>query len=281
MDYDISVVLGSKNRKNLLKATINSIRKNGFHGNLEIIVIDGGSTDGTCSWLAKQKDIFTMIQPNYKMTDSEGIRVLAHSWGEFMNIAFKYASAPYIVMVSDDLILHEGCLQNGYDELERRRINGEKIGAGAFYFREFPRHDFYRVGVLPKNYVTLNHGFYFKKALEDVGYLDTVNYNFYAADGDVIMRLNECGWKSVALENCFSEHLCHKPKLRNRGVLSPSNERDINTFRKRYPFEKTKNYFIKYTNQTISKKPFYLYAFANVFYGYLLRIVDKYRNADK
>ncbi len=81
MDYDISVVLGSKNRKNLLKATINSIRKNGFHGNLEIIVIDGGSTDGTCSWLAKQKDIFTMIQPNYKMTDSEGIRVLAHSWG--------------------------------------------------------------------------------------------------------------------------------------------------------------------------------------------------------
>ena len=73
-----------------------------------------------------------MIQPNYKMTDSEGIRVLAHSWGEFMNIAFKYASAPYIVMVSDDLILHEGCLQNGYDELERRRINGEKIGAGAF-----------------------------------------------------------------------------------------------------------------------------------------------------
>ena len=54
MDYDISVVLGSKNRKNLLKATINSIRKNGFHGNLEIIVIDGGSTDGTCSWLAKQ-----------------------------------------------------------------------------------------------------------------------------------------------------------------------------------------------------------------------------------
>lgn len=134
---------------------------------------------------------------------------------------------------------------------------------------------------MPKNYVTLNHGFYFKKALEDVGYLDTVNYNFYAADGDVIMRLNECGWKSVALENCFSEHLCHKPKLRNRGVLSPSNERDMNTFRKRYPFEKTKNYFIKYTNQTISKKPFYLYAFANVFYGYLLRIVDKYRNADK
>ena len=42
--------------------------------------------------------------------------------------------------------------------------------------------------------------------------------------------------------------------------------------------EKTKNYFIRYTNKTISKRPFYLYAFVNVFYGYLLRIFDKYRN---
>ena len=42
-------------------------------------------------------------------------------------------------------------------------LMAKKVGAGAFYFREFPRHDFYRVGVLPKNYVTLNHGFYFKK----------------------------------------------------------------------------------------------------------------------
>ena len=30
--YDISVVLGSKNRKKLIKATIESIRKNKFNG---------------------------------------------------------------------------------------------------------------------------------------------------------------------------------------------------------------------------------------------------------
>lgn len=55
--YDISVVLGSKNRKKLIKATIESIRGNKFNGSIEIIVIDGGSTDGTCDWLAKQTDI--------------------------------------------------------------------------------------------------------------------------------------------------------------------------------------------------------------------------------
>ena len=67
--YQISVVMGSKNRKNLLKATINSIRTNGFNGNIEIIVVDGGSTDGTCDWLAKQTDVFTIVQPNYSIVD--------------------------------------------------------------------------------------------------------------------------------------------------------------------------------------------------------------------
>ena len=39
---DISVVLGSKNRKKLIRATIESIRRNNFNGSMEIIVIDGG-----------------------------------------------------------------------------------------------------------------------------------------------------------------------------------------------------------------------------------------------
>lgn len=277
MNYNISVVLGSKNRKNLLKATIDSIRNNGFSGSMEIIVIDGGSTDGTCDWMAKQRDIFTMIQPNYKVTDSQGIRVLAHSWGEFMNIAFKYASAPYIVMVSDDLILEKGCLQKGYDELEKRRINGEKIGAGAFFFREYPRHNFYRVGLLPNGYIALNHGFYNKKALEAVGFLDEVNYNFYASDGDVIMRLNEAGWKSIALDKCYAEHLCHKPNIRNKGILSPSHERDLEVFNKKYPYNRERDYIVRYRSLGIKKRAFLLYAFSNVFYGYLLRLYDKYR----
>lgn len=81
---DISVVLGSKNRKKLIRATIESIRRNNFNGSMEIIVIDGGSTDGTCDWLAKQRDVFTIIQPNYNIVDLDGIQKRKHSWGEFM-----------------------------------------------------------------------------------------------------------------------------------------------------------------------------------------------------
>ena len=276
MSYDISVVLGSKNRKGLIKATIKSIRENGFKGNLEIIVVDGGSTDGTCDWLAKQKDVFTIIQPNYKYIDQDGISVLAHSWGEFMNIGFKYASAPYIVMVSDDLILHKGCLQNGFDEMERRRKAGDKIGAGAFYFREFPRHKYYRVGLLPGNFVALNHGFYSKEALISVDFLDEKNYNFYAADSDIVMRMNLAGWKSIALETCFSEHLCHKPKFKDRGKLSPSNQRDMDVFDRKYPYEQ-ENYAIwRNCTEKTDVSAFYLESPLNVFYGYLLKYYDEH-----
>lgn len=91
----------------------------------------------------------------------------------------------------------------------------------------------------------MNHGFYYKDALEEVGFLDETNYNFYAADGDIIMRLNQAGWKSVALELCFAEHLCHKPKIRNRGMLSPSHQKDMNTFKKKYPYRQENNFIIR------------------------------------
>lgn len=272
--YDISVVLGSKNRKNLLKATINSIRNNGFRGKMEIIVIDGGSNDGSCDWLAKQKDILTIIQPNYKIIDQEGVSVLAHSWGKFMNIGFKYASTPWIVMVSDDLILAKGTLQKGFDELILRTKNGEKIGGGAFYFREYPRHDNYRVGILPRNIITINHGFYNRKALESVNYFEETEYNFYCADGDLIMRMNEIGWKTIDLESCYADHLVHLPKF-GKKKISPSIKRDIKTFDLKYPYSQKDFKKTKFFNSTNNTMVFWKAAFLNCLFGFLLNIYDK------
>ena len=276
---DISIVLGSKNRKNLLKATIESIRGNGFIGKMEIIVVDGGSTDGTCDWLAKQKDIFTIIQPNYKIIDKEGVSILAHSWGEFMNIGFRYASAPWIVMVSDDLILAEGALQKGYDELECRVKNREKIGGGAFYFREYPRNEYYRIGISPKDYITINHGFYYKEALTAINYIDEVNYNFYFADNDLVMRLNDNGWKTISLEECHANHLVHKPNF-GKSKYSLSTQRDIATFNRVYPFPKNKEIMIKYFKNSNNLGSFWKAAFINCMMGVFLKFYDKYYKHD-
>jgi len=275
--YDLSVVLGSKNRKNLLELTIKSIRENGFEGKMEIIVVDGGSIDGTCDWLAKQRDIFTIVQPNYKINDNEGISVLAHSWGEFMNIGFRFANSSWIVMVSDDLILTKGVLQSGYNILKERQNKGEKIGGGAFYFREYPRHSFYRIGLLPGNIINVNHGFINKKALLDINFIDDKNYNFYCGDADLSIRLHNNGWKIISLDNCFAEHLTHLPGLRSNS-FSPATLRDIETFKKKYPDKCDYDCHKKLANISNDRILFWKAAFFNCFLALFLKFIDKYRN---
>lgn len=274
MNYDISIVLGSKNRKGLIKATIESIRNNGFNGAIEIIVVDGGSTDGTCDWLAKQTDVFTIVQPNYSVVDTDGIKKRAHSWGEFMNIGFKYAHSDFICMVSDDLILAPGCLQKGFDEINRRLAKGEKIGGGAFYFREYPRHDYYRVIMLAENNVHINHGIYYRPAMEDVNWLDEKNFNFYCADGDFTMRLNRAGWKTITLDECFAAHLVHMPQ--SKKAIPRWMKKDMEVYQRLYP-EKVDNSIKKHELlPNIDVTGFWKHALKNVLAGYLLKYVDRY-----
>ena len=87
----ISFVIGSYNRKKFLKATIKSIlnEMNDTSINYEIIIVDGGSTDGSISWLSKQKNIILILQHNRGIW--QGKRIERKSWGYFMNLGFKSA----------------------------------------------------------------------------------------------------------------------------------------------------------------------------------------------
>ena len=82
----ISVVLGTYNRLPFLKATIASVRASQIDLPYEIIVVDGGSTDGTIDWLTEQRDIISIIQHNREVSAGKARR--KRSWGYFMNFAF-------------------------------------------------------------------------------------------------------------------------------------------------------------------------------------------------
>lgn len=198
----ISVVLGSYNRKWLLQLCIESIRENGITVPYEIIVIDGGSSDGTLEWLIEQRDIITILQHNRILVD--GKKTMKYNWGYFMNLGFRAAQGKYICMVSDDCIIHPSAIMSGYHLLEKEEVN--KVGGCAFYFRDYPGEDRYKVGHTLGDKLFINHGMYRRDVLEKVGWIDEDHYRFYHADGDLCLKIWQHGYQIVDCPDAKADH---------------------------------------------------------------------------
>ena len=209
----ISFVIGSFNRKRYIKATIKSIRTEleNLDINYEIIVIDGGSTDGSISWITAQKDILLILQHNRGFW--KGKEINRKSWGYFMNLGFKAAKGKYICMLSDDCLIVPDSIKNGYKQFEEALANNQKVGALAFFWREYPKlkGDTYWVGLLFGK-VFVNHGLYLREALEEINFIDENSYMFYFADGDLCLRLWEKGFDCIDANNSYIEHFSHATK---------------------------------------------------------------------
>jgi GT2 family glycosyltransferase len=202
----VSVVLGTYSRKKFLQLAISTIRQEVKSLAAELIVIDGGSDDGSLGWLAKQKDIILVVQHNRTGKDTGANK---KSWGYFMNLGFKIASGKYVCMLSDDCLVVPGAICNAVRLFDRLISKNKKVGAIAFYWRNWPTEEKYHVGLTLGDNVFVNHGLYLNSALRDVNYIDQVNYNFYHADGDLCLKMIEKGYKIVVSEDSYIEHFAY------------------------------------------------------------------------
>lgn len=215
----VSVVLGTYNRLPFLRLTLDSIRRElDSVGSGEIIVVDGGSTDGSLKWLTRQKDVVTIIQHNRGTWGGRPIR--RRSWGYFMNLGFRCAQGKYVCMVSDDCLLVPGALVNGIRHFDDRLNVGEKVGAVAFYWRNWPEQKRYWVGYTLGKHLFVNHGLFLAEALVHVDFIDEERYLFYHADGDLCLKLWDQGWSVIDCPDAFVEHCSHA----NPAVRAGNNE---------------------------------------------------------
>lgn len=203
----VSVVLGSYNRLPFIKLTLQSIRKELSDCDHEIIVVDGGSDDGTLGWLAEQKDIITIVQHNRGMWQGEEIK--RRSWGYFMNLAFKCAQGEYICMLSDDCLVVPGAIKNGISCFYKLRAESIKVGALAFYWRDWSQTETYHIGCTLGEKLYVNHGMFLASALRAVDFIDEETFFFYNGDGDLCLKLWQNGYQVLESPDSYIEHYPH------------------------------------------------------------------------
>lgn len=216
----ISIVIGTYNRKRMLIHCIKSVRNNGITVPYEIIVVDGGSQDGTAAWLADQKDISTNIQPNRIKLD--GRMTMKKSWGHFMNLGFKASTGKYLCMLSDDLFVHSSSIMSAYNLLENDKEN--LFGACAFPFRDCFINDTYFVYKAFDHKVLVNHGMYRRDLLETLGWIDEENYRFYLADTDLSLKIWRRGYRIAVSSDSCVEHFRYDSDPKRSGNLALSKQ---------------------------------------------------------
>jgi len=217
-DPVVSVVLGTYNRIEYLQFTVESIRKAIQGIRSEIIIVDGGSTDGTMEWLMSQKDIITIVQHNRGEWIGKSIR--RRSWGYFMNLGFRCAAGKYVCMLSDDCVLLPGAIEKGVESFEKAVSEGKKVGAAAFYWKDWPSHNYYEVQVTLDEKMYVNHGLFLKEAMQEVGFAEEKLYMFYFADCDFCLKMAEAGYQCIEASDSYVIHYTHaNDDLRNSNAV--------------------------------------------------------------
>ena len=114
----LSVLLGTYNRLVILQKMIASVRSSVGDLSYEIIVTDGGSTDGTRAWLAAQPDVLLV-----------GERRLEGAVKAF-NQAYALSRGEFVANLNDDCVVHGRALADGVEHLQKNL----KCGQVAFAF---------------------------------------------------------------------------------------------------------------------------------------------------
>lgn len=184
MDSDriVSIVVPTFNRLSRLCRCIDKIRQNVTHPH-ETIIVDGGSTDGSRDWLARQADLRVILEEQRQGAVKA------------FNKGFRAAKGFYVMWLNDDAFPLPGAVERAIAMLERPDL--PDLGMVAFYHNwhnqrnVLDRVEHEGIGYEMchvRGYPYANFGLLRRSLLEKVGFADERFY-FFGFDPDLSLKV--------------------------------------------------------------------------------------------
>lgn len=203
----VSVAILCWNRKEDVRESLTKLKKQTYE-NLEIIVVDNCSADGTVQMIEKEFPEVNLI----KMFKNIGI--------EAYNIGFKNARGEYIVILDDDSFPREDAVARMVEKFER----DEKLGIVAFDVRNYFGYDDIEdkkqdvtdnTAAVARDYLMAFNGAGAgarRELLEQVGFYPE-EFFLYWNEQDTAFRILDAGYKIEFFSDVISYHK-YSPKNR-------------------------------------------------------------------
>lgn len=199
----VSIVVPTFNRLKRLMRCIDKIRQNVAHPN-EVIVVDGGSTDGTREWLAGRSDLRVILEPR-----REGAV-------KAFNKGFRAAAGHYVMWLNDDAFPLPGSVEAAVGMIERPDLAG--VGLIAFYHNwhnernvlDRIEHDGQTYELCHvRGYPYANFGLIRRSLLQKIGFADE-RYYFFGFDPDLSLKVQlDEGLEVIGCRNALIHHEEH------------------------------------------------------------------------
>lgn len=256
----VSIVILAYNLKNWCMRCIESIRQYNPSSSYEIIVVDNASTDGIREWLQEQEDI-TLI------CNEENVGLPAG-----YNQGIEVSQPDYDILLLDDDVL---LFPNSLFWLRMGLYEEEKIGAagcmsnyisanmanGQFVEQTFSSNnevvEYARTHNIPEKNALEKKSFLIgfvlllkRKALNEVGLLDTLYTPGTYEDADLCVRLRYAGWKLCLCHNSFVFHYGQRVLEDEETWIWSGIKNNLDKFKQKWGFSFP--YYTKANQQIIS-----------------------------
>ncbi|MEN2984214.1 MAG: glycosyltransferase [Dictyoglomaceae bacterium] len=208
---EISVIIPTHQRRNLLKIILPPILNQNFSLPYEVIVSDDGSLDGTKELIEEYNNF-----PNLRYIYSSERKGPAHT----RNLALKISQGKLIVFIDSDIYVKNDFLKNHYEIQKKNNFNvlvqGPVINT---YNWEKPWEEKFKLRDISSAYFATGNASISKEILLKSGFFDE-NFSFYGwEDLELGIRLKKMGVKVIRSKEVIVWHLCTPPDFKNLSYL--------------------------------------------------------------